>query len=667
MAPALAAASLLLSLTASPPACPEGTRAQQRYTVLLAGNRAGTLDVCEQPDGSRVQLFEFNDRGRGPRTRALTAYDARGLPERVEIDGHDYLKNEVDERFTRAAARATWKNKAEQGESATSGFYVSYSGPPSEVADLARALLRSSGRLPLLPEGEARLDERGEQMLKVEGAERHVVHYALGGLGFTPIDVWLEATGPRFVLASRWLSVVPAGWEDALPALLAAQEKDAARRQEEQARRLARRPAGPLVFRNARVLDVEAGALRPAHTVVVSGDRITAVGPDATTAAPEGAELIDARGRVLMPGLWDMHVHLSPDDGLLHLAAGVTSVRDLANDTESLEDLRRRLEAGTAVGPHVVAAGFLDGPGPFQGPTKALAATEQEAREWVRRYAALGYRQVKLYSSLKPELVAPVADEAGKHGMRVSGHVPAFMTADEAVRAGYGEIQHVNMLFLNFFFDEVKDTRTPARFTAVAERAGSLDLGSERVAAFVRLLRDRKVVVDPTVGIFETMFVDRPGRVAAGFAPVADRLPPQVRRGLLDGGLPVPEGRDATYRASFEALLAMVKRLHEAGVTVVAGTDSMPGFALHRELELYARAGIPPAEVLRIATAGAARVAGLDGEVGTVAPGRRADLVLLEGDPLQDVSAVRRPALVVKGGVLYEPAALLQEVGVRPH
>ncbi|HEX7956083.1 MAG TPA: amidohydrolase family protein, partial [Pyrinomonadaceae bacterium] len=276
-----------------------------------------------------------------------------------------------------------------------------------------------------------------------------------------------------------------------------------------------------------------------------------------------------------------------------------------------------------------------------------------------------GYSGIKIYSSIKPELVPKIIELAHAKGLRVGGHVPAFMTAEQFVRAGADEIQHTNFLFLNFLFDDVKDTRTPARFNAVADRAATIDLTSEPVRAFVKLLKERGTVVDPTLNIFEGMFTDRPGKVAAGFASVADRLPPQVRRGLLAGGLPVPEGKDERYRESSRALLRMVRTLYDAGVPLVAGTDSMAGFALHRELELYAEAGLPPAEILRIATLGAARVMKRDGELGTVAPGKLADLILVDGNPAERISDIRRVSLVVKDGKVYEPAALYRSIGVK--
>ena len=271
-----------------------------------------------------------------------------------------------------------------------------------------------------------------------------------------------------------------------------------------------------------------------------------------------------------------------------------------------------------------------------------------------------------MYSSIKPELVPAIVDQAHKRGLRVSGHVPAFMTAEEVVRLGFDELQHANFLFLNFWGDSVKDTRTPLRFTAVAERAATLDLSSARVQGFIRLLKERGVVLDPTANIFEGMFTARKGSVDPGYTMVADRLPPQVRRGLLTGGLPVPDGMDGRYRDSFAAVLKLVKMMYDAGIPIVAGTDAFAGFALHRELELYEQAGIPAPEVLRIATLGAARVMKMDKELGSIAPGKLADLIVVDGNPVQRVSDIRHVALVVKDGTLYEPAALYQATGVRP-
>jgi imidazolonepropionase-like amidohydrolase len=360
-----------------------------------------------------------------------------------------------------------------------------------------------------------------------------------------------------------------------------------------------------------------------------------------------------------------MHVHVSDDDGLLNIAAGVTSVRDLANDTDELEARRKRYDSGVEIGPRVIAAGFMDGPGPYQAPTKVLVDTEQKVHEAIARYAALGYPQIKVYSSIKPELVPVIIADAHKRGMRVSGHVPATMFADQFVRAGADEIQHINFVFLNFFRD-VTETRNPARFIEPGKRGAGLDLDSAEVKSFVELLRSRHVVVDPTLATFESMYRARPGTVDPAFAAVANRLPTQMRRGFLAGGLPAEGENDDLYKRSFANMIKMVGLLHRSGVQIVAGTDTLVGFGLHRELELYREAGIPASDILQISTLRSARLMKRDSELGSIQAGRIADLVLVAGDPTQDISAVRNTKLVVKDGVLYDPARIYEAIGVQP-
>ncbi|HEX8904634.1 MAG TPA: amidohydrolase family protein, partial [Longimicrobiaceae bacterium] len=189
---------------------------------------------------------------------------------------------------------------------------------------------------------------------------------------------------------------------------------------------------------------------------------------------------------------------------------------------------------------------------------------------------------------------------------------------------------------------------------------------SPEVQRFVALLRDRHIVVDPTLNAFEGMFTARPGQVSPDFVPVAERLPVNVRRSVLVGGLPVPEGMDARYRESYRRMVQFVGLLHRSGVHIVAGTDALSGMQLHRELELYAQAGIPPADILYLATLGAAQVVKRDGELGVIAPGRLADVVLVDGDPTANISDIRRTRLVVKDGVVYEPDRLYAAIGVAP-
>ena len=672
-------ATVLLSLApprvvpATSEHAPTATPSEIRYAVLLAGNRAGSAVTTYVSDREQRFTFEFTDRGRGPNTITRAVMDENGLPVLLEITGHDYLKNAVSEKYERSGGRAVWRNDAEQGHQVVTGpaYYPPLNGPPQETELLARALLRSpQSGLDLLPNGREKIEPQGGITVHKGEESKKVLLYALTGSGFEPSYIWLDEQGSLFATCGNWPSLIREGWESALPDLAKAQDARTAEREKSQVARLARhlgpagRGAGVFAITGARLLDPASGTVRPGTTVVVSGDRITAVGPDGQVELPAGAETVEAKGRTLMPGLWDMHVHLATLDGLMHLAAGVTTVRDLANDTDFLVDLRRRFDAGEVLGPRILMAGILDGPGPYAGPTKALVSTREEAFHWVDRYADLGYVQIKIYSSVDPALVPAIAERAHSRGLRVSGHIPNGLKAEQAVREGFDEIQHTNFLVLNFL-DGV-DTRTPARFIEVAKHAAELDLKSDRVRAFFALLKERGTTVDPTVNAFEGMFTGRPGQLDPSFAAVVDRLPPQVRRNLYGGGLPVPEGMDQRYRDSFQTMLKIVRALHDNGIPFVAGTDSLAGFGLHRELELYAKVGIPTMDILRAATIVPARIMKRDKDLGTIEPGKIADLILVDGRPDVTIGDIRRVALTVKGGVVYEPAALYREIGVKP-
>jgi hypothetical protein len=657
--------------SSAPPAAaaaPAARAGESRYLFLLAGNRAGNATSHLGANGEHVYTFEFNDRGRGSKLSSTIMVDAHSIPLRVQTTGNDYWKKAVDERFELADGKAVWSNAAEKAERDVGrrSFYLTLNGLPQESELLVAALLASRNRLALLPEGEARLEKAASAQAPGPGFQRPVNLYAITGLDFTPSYVWLEQQGKLFAQIDGWTALVQEGWESALPMLTRIQEKVVAQREKALVQRLARRaqgPHGPLAVRGARLFDPQTGQAQPGMTVLVSGNHVERVGRDGEVEIPSAAEVIEARGKTLLPGLWDMHVHLGGVDGILHLAAGVTSVRDMANDIDKLADFRRRWDAWEALGPRVLMAGFIDGPGPYAGPSKVLVASEAEAIAAVDRYYKLGYVQIKLYSSLDPKLVPPIVARAHQLGMRVSGHIPNGLSAEQAVRAGFNEIQHVNFLFLNFISGI--DTRTPARFTEVAQHAADIDLRSPQVRDFIALLKERQVAVDPTLGVFENMFTGKAGELDPSLAAVADRLPPTIRRGLYAGGL-APAGMEEKYRRSFRALLAMVRALHEAGVTIEAGTDALAGFELHRELELYVEAGLPAPEVLRLATLGAARVMGRDKELGSIAPGKLADFILVDGDPTTRIADIRRVVLTVKDGVPLDPAELYKAVGVKP-
>ena len=639
--------------------------AQERTDkILIQGNPAGTQTVRIEPGGTVRAEYSYNDRGRGDHITATWKVDAAGVPIEYEGRGNDYMKAAIEERFEMKNGRASWKNRSEQGEQAVTGkaFYLPLNAPPEFFGVLARALLKAPGRkLPLLPAGEASIEEAA----KVKTAKGEFTEWRITGLGFTPDSVWLDREGtPASV--SGWFSVVPEGSESAIPELRAAQEKTAAAWSERIARALAHTPSGDVLIRNARLFDPRDLSVTPATSVLVTRDRIVRVGPDADVKQPPNAEMIDARGRFLMPGLWDNHQHFGSVDGALDLANGVTSARDMANDTDSFLERVARYDSGAELGPRVLKAGIIDGTGELAGPTKMRVDTVEQAVKAVDWYADHGYEQIKMYSSLKTELVPVIADRAHARGMRVSGHVPAFMSARQFIDGGADELQHLNFVVLNFLFPEVKETRNRDRFIKVAERARDFTPEKPEVREFMAFLKKQDTVLDPTINIFEGLFSGDATAVTPGLREIAPRFPPQVRRQLRSGALEVPEQQRSAYREAFPAMLRLLKALHDAGVTIIPGTDALAGYMLHHELELYARAGIAPAEVLRMATLTSAEVMGVNKDLGTIAPGKLADMILIDGDPMKDIRDTRNITTVIKGGRIYAPDAIEKALGISP-
>jgi hypothetical protein len=639
----------------------------QLYVVLLVGAPAGQQASWTTPDGASHIFFQYNDRGRGPATTSILRLDASGVPTAESVTGNNYLKSPVHEDYGLTSGSAHWKNEVEHGTRPLTApaMYVAMDPSPIETGLLAAAALHHGGQLALLPEGEARVSRVSDLRLESSGEKKHVTLYAIAGLDYSPSYVWLDDSAAFFGSVSDWFSVLPDAWQSSLPALRTAQNKVVEARSVDLARTLIHRPSGPVAITHVNLFDAAAGSIVHDQTVILHGNRIESVGSAASAKAPAGAQFIDGRGKTLLPGLWDMHAHVADNDGLLNLAAGVTTVRDLANDIDTLLARRRRIEDLQEVGTRIVLAGVIDGPGPYHGPTKVLVSTDDEARAAVDNYKRLGYVQIKIYSSVPPAVVPGIIQEAHRLGMRVSGHIPAEMYADQCVELGYDEIQHANFLMLNFMRD-VTNTNTRSRFTVVAQRGAALDLQSPEMQSFVQLLLAHHTDLDPTLDVFEDMYMQGPGSIPPAFQPVADRLPLQVRRQLLSSGLAAAPGMQEIYQHSFQKMLAMIGMMYRAGIPIEDGTDEMPGFSLHRELELDVEAGLPPNRVLQDATLNAARIMSMDDDLGSIVPGKLADLDLITGDPVANIANVRNVVLTVKDGNLYTPAELDAALGIAP-
>jgi amidohydrolase family protein len=643
---------------------------EYRYTMLFAGRASGEHVTRVADDGSVTTDFSYRDNGRGPDLKEKLILAPDGTLRRFAISGKSTFGSLVDERFERKGDRAEWSGKVDHGTLKVAGkaLYVPIDSTIEVTGIMLRALIHEPGsKLPGIPGGELSIVKLIDTTVTNGKDSQAVALYALRGADLEPNYVWMTADGQRAfaTIFPGFAQLILKGWEAQAAGLEQQQLQAQAAYQRDIARRDRHELAQPVLIKNARVFDSEHAVLGPLQDVYVNHGRIGTVYPAGSPSQAPGT-VIDAKGRTLLPGFIDMHAHVSPGDYLLNLASGVTTVRDMGNDNATLAQAIGRLDRHESIGPHIITAGFIEGKSPFNASGGILVDSLDAAKRAVDFYAQRGYPQIKIYNSFKPEWVKETAAYAHQRGLRVSGHIPAFMKAEDAVKDGYDEIQHINQVLLNFYVKPDTDTRSLQRFTLIAENANSLDLDAQPFQDLVKLFVAHKTVLDPTLTAFEAQFTQMPGELNPSFAAAADHLPINLRRGLYKSESEITKEMAPRWRASYAKMLAAVARFHRAGIQIVSGTDDVAGFAFQRELELYVKAGIPANEVLRIATWNGATYARVLSDRGSIERGKRADLILIDGDPTNDISAVRNVALVLQDGDAYYPAELYGELGVKP-
>jgi len=437
----------------------------------------------------------------------------------------------------------------------------------------------------------------------------------------------------------------------------------------------------PIAITHAAVIDVESGRTLRDQTVVVRGSRIESVGPAASVAVPAGARVVDGRGKFVIPGLWDMHVHAAfPGLDRLFMpllaANGVTGVREMFSRIDWADSTRARVRRGELVGPRMVASGHILDGFPAIWPGSVVARNAEEARHAVDSLAAAGADFIKVYSRLSPEAFQAAAEQARRRGIPFAGHVPSLVTVDAASAAGMASIEHLTGVVgacsplspeqrgqvaaaiaspqgwdSAGAVSRAQAAQVLARYDPAACRAlaGRLAAnGTWMVPTLVTLhatgfLDDSTLAQDPRLRYVPKMF-------SAQWNPRADfRF-----RSLTAADW-------ANRHALYERQLEVARLLHENGVRFMAGTDlsnpyTFAGFSLHEELQLLTRIGLTPLQALQAATIEPARFLKMTDSLGTVAQGKTADLVVLDADPLADIRNVGRIHAVVLDGRLIDAA-----------
>ena len=383
----------------------------------------------------------------------------------------------------------------------------------------------------------------------------------------------------------------------------------------------------PLVIRNVTVIDCTGAKPESAMTVVVRNGRIAELGKTALVKLPNGVRIIDGSGKFLIPGLWDMHGHLTDaGEGALTqlIENGVTGVRDMGGDLALVQRWRREIERGTRIGPHIVAAGpMLDGPTKSQW--HVVANNEAEARAFVRSIKQRGADFLKIHTNLSRPAFYAAVDEAKKLGMPVAVHLPQALSSADASDAGVSSLEHVEMLVQSALRDQDSATKK----LGVTERFNTaLDAlsGDGAAALWARLVKNNTYYV-PTMVAYERGFVLWYNK------PQAMMIRRPIHWKQMD----------------------IVGAMHKAGVKVMTGSDFsdwalIPGVDLHNELTLLAETGFSPMEALQAATTLPAQYLGKTADFGTVEVGKIADLVLLDADPMEDISQTRKIRAVILGG-----------------
>jgi imidazolonepropionase-like amidohydrolase len=436
-----------------------------------------------------------------------------------------------------------------------------------------------------------------------------------------------------------------------------------------------------IAIAHVTVIDATSRTPRAGQTVVIDHGRIVEVSPSARIKLPKGARVVDGREKFLIPGLWDMHVHLA---GLaadpawsklvllpLLVANGVTGVRDMGGDLEALLAWRHDIESGVLVGPHIVASGpFLVSSGDKTAEQIPVANAE-EARTAVRDLKRRGADFIKIISLPSKDVFFAVADEAKQQGIPFAGHLPFQVSVTEASDAGIRSIEHLLYSAFSLSFSS-KEDELRARLVAAEDKGDSVaweqiaheadaTYDKEKAATLFETLKRNGTCVTPTLASLDITAHPEEWSVDD---PMLAFVPGSLARLWRDS----LQNTEMKERAAWLARQAandwrLTAELQKAGVHLLAGSDSLdpfifPGESLHRELAELVRAGLTPAEVLGAATEGAAQFLGRESEFGTVEKGKRADLVLLDDSPLENIANTQRVAAVVRDGIYLDRPAL---------
>jgi imidazolonepropionase-like amidohydrolase len=629
-----------------------------------------TYEVTKDGESLGVKMdFKFTDRGTAVPMTASFRGAADLTPESFEIKGRNSRSTTIDDAVEIQAGKVRVRDRDKWTESSRPAQFFTIAGyAPATMQMLMVRYWATHGsptQLATLPSGQVKIELRGQDSVKIDGKDQTFDRFTIEGLIWGRETLWFDASRNLVAEVSTdaefdHFEAIRDGYESGLGTFVGRAGSDEMAALADISKGISGSHAEKIALVGGTLIDGTGHEPIPDSVVVIEKGRIVDAGPKSRVKIPGGAQKIDARGKTILPGLWDMHAHFEQVEwGPIYLAAGATTVRDCGNEFEFISAVRDAVVNGRGLGPRLLMAGIVDGTGPLALGV-ARVDTPEEARAWTDKYHDAGFQQMKIYSSVKLEEVKDVAEEAHRLGMTVTGHVPEGLNAYQVIEAGQDQINHISY---------IADIMTPplpegASRLDRANAAANIDLKSPEAQKAIAFLVQHGTVVDPTVALFE-FFTASSAKLPASIEPGVTHVAPELQAILAEAG--PPTAHTELQEKIVQKDLAIIGALHHAGVPIVAGTDqTVPGYSLYREIELYAQAGFTPMEAIQAATIVPARVMGLDKELGTVEAGKRADVVILDANPLESIHNIRKVEFVITNGVMYNCAELWRSVGFKP-
>ena len=636
------------------------------FVIVSTAGKHGDDYMWTLPDGRLAFRESILLRGLVFETDETMRFGPDGMPSEINIRGVT-PSGDAAEHFTLANGQASWVSTVDKGSAAYTApaYYLPLGGPSLGGApEVDRLLALGRAGMALLPSGKASFDKVASMDVSGPQGTRHVDLVLLRGTTQTPQPVWVE--NGKFFGALTGLNLLPAGYEGNAEKMQAAQDAAIAALAPATAKKFLTADAKrPVLFRDVKMYDADAERFLDHRYVLTANGKIVSVGAKAPAELPAGTHTIEGAGKTLVPGLWDSHMHVGDDfQTVSELALGVTNCRNPGGPIELEVSQRERRKAGTLLAPECWDSVIVDQKGPLVAQGSLAVGSLDETLAAVRKIKANNLTAVKFYTSMNPDWIAPGAKLAHELGLHVHGHIPAHMRTLDAINDGYDEITHIYFATMQAMPQEVVDkANTTMRILGPGKYFKDVNLDAEPMKTVIKTMAEKKIVLDPTLVVVEGVLLADAGKVAPAYAPYVGTLPAATERGFLSGHIPyLPGMTRADAQASVDHMGEYVAKLFHAGVPIVAGTDGF-GMEIVRELELYVKGGLTPAEALATATINPARNVRADARTGSIKVGKEADLVLVDGDPEKRIGDLRHVDQVMSDGYLMDGNALRAEAG----